>query len=109
MAVRRFYRIIGDESPSIADFLSDAARGRPTPSDPALLRLRDGLSVYATLAQARRKARAYPMLGQFIAVLEIPETEAIRYERTLPGSRGHHTLWGEPKLLLACIVSVVKA
>ena len=58
--------------------------------------------MYQTEAQARRKARGLPMLGRFIAEVEVPETEAMRVERTTT-SAGHHTVWGDPDGLLAAV------
>jgi hypothetical protein len=74
--------------------------------DPETVRLASGLSSYATLAQALGKARAYPWLGGYIATLEVPADGLVRFERTLPGSRGHHTLWGEPEQLLRCAIAI---
>jgi hypothetical protein len=102
------YRIVLTDPPTLQDFTTDAAMGRPPPSQhPDAIRLADGLSAYATLAQARNKARVYPWLGRYVAMLDIPTISSIRFERTLPGSRGHHTVWGDPIELLACVVSVV--
>lgn len=103
---RPLYRIVRANPPTITDFLSDDARGRGTPSDPPeIRRLRTGRSVFATEAQARRRARTFPMLGQYIARLEIPEDSPVQVERTL--GAGHHTIWGEPDLLLAYVAAVV--
>lgn len=84
------------------------AQGRsPRSQDTEAIRLANGLSVYATLTQARNKATAYLRLGQYVAALELPTGGPIRRERTLPSSRGHHTMWGDPAELLACVVAVV--
>lgn len=104
---RNFYRIVKSDPPTLTDFLSDRARGRPPAEEPARLRLHDGLSVYATLAQARRKAKAFPMLGRYLAVLRILDGTPLRYERTIASSGGHHTIWGEPEALLECVEAVV--
>ena len=64
--------------------------------------------MYATEAQARRKAKRVPILGRFIAAVEIPEAGPIRYERTLP-SHGHYTVWGDPQVMLNQVTSVVEA
>lgn len=90
-----------------ADFLSDEAKGKPRPSSPGRLRLYDGLSVYATLSRARRKARGFPMLGNFLAEGRIPDDAPVRVERTMLGSAGHHTLWAEPDVLLGCVSGMV--
>ena len=103
---RTFYRIVRTDPPTLGEFMSAQARGKPPPDDePETLRLHDGLSAYATIAQARRKARASPVLGRYIARLEIPEGGPIRWERTLTSS-GHHTIWGVPADLLRCVVLV---
>jgi len=104
---RSFYRIVKSDPPTLTDFLSDRAKGRPPAEEPAHLRLHDGLSVYATVAQARRKARALPMLGQYVAVLRILDDTPLRYERTIAISGGHHTVWGDPDALLGCVEAVV--
>jgi hypothetical protein len=104
---RTFFRIVTTDPPSVADFLSDKARGKTQPTDPARRDLYEGLSVYATLAQARRKARDLPVLGDYVAELRIADDALIRVERTLRSSRGHHTVWGDPEDLLHSVVAVV--
>lgn len=103
---RAFHRIVRTNRPTTLDFTSNAALGRPLrdPS-PEARRLWDGISVSATEAQARRRARQYPMLGRFIARLEIPDGAPVRVERTtrVPG---HYTLWGDPAVLLWYVVAV---
>ena len=105
---RSFFRIVKSDPPTVDDFVSAQARGRQPPASlPAdLRRLWDGLSVYATLAQASRKARQSPMIGAFIAELRIAPGSSIRFERTTRES-GHHTVWGTPSELLACVTTVV--
>jgi len=89
---RTFYRIVLTDPPTLADFLSAGARGKaPLEDDPERARLHQGISVYATAAQARRKSRASPVLGRYVAALEIPDGGPIHWERTTP-SQGHHTL-----------------
>src|SRR5207249_6630935 len=106
--VRRFHQTVRSDPPEMRDFLSNLVQGRPLPStDAAAVRLWIGLSVYSTEEQARRKAREYPWLGRFLAVLAIPEQGPILYARTLPASCGHHTLWGEPAAIMRCVVRVV--
>ena len=80
-------------------------QAKQTPTDPERAALADGLSVQATLAQARRRCRASPALGQYVAVLRVPTDGTVRYERTLKAP-GHHTLWAEPAVLVALVVSV---
>ena len=104
----RFHRIVRSDPPTLDDFTSDAARGRPPRNaDPSVIRLASGLSVFATVAQARAKARQYPFLGAHIAVIDLPESGTVRWERTLPRSRDHHTVWGTPAELLSSAVAVV--
>ena len=104
---RVFYRIVRSDPPTALDFTSNAARGRPLhdPS-PEALRLWDGISVNATEAQARRRARQMPMLGSHIARLDVPPDAAVRAERTTR-TPGHYTLWADPAALLTCVTAVV--
>jgi hypothetical protein len=102
---RLFYRIVRTNPPRLIDFTSNAALGKQVPTDPELAALWDGLSVQSTRAQARRRRRASPMLGDYIAVLRVPTDGSFRYQRTLSAD-GRHTLWGDPAALLALVVSV---
>jgi hypothetical protein len=105
---RNFYRIVKTNPPSLWDMTSAKERGQSVPSNPALHAVWDGLSVYSTLSQARRKHRLSPVLGSFIAVLRIPTDGSVRYARTLGGD-GHHTLWAAPAELSAFVVSIESA
>ena len=102
---RLFYRIVRTNPPDLVDFTSNAALGKRVPTDPELAALWDGLSVQSTLAQARRRRRASPMLGDYIAVLRVPTDGSFRCQRTLSAD-GHHTIWGDPAALHALVVSV---
>ncbi len=102
-----FYRLVETDSPTLDDFLSYVELGIEVRDDPEARERAEGVSVNATLAQARNRARTVPALAghRFVAALEVPEGGAIRYRRT-GLQRGHHTLWGDPDALLACVVSV---
>ena len=103
------YRIVRTSPPTLHDFTSKAALGqRNSEADEETRRLESGLSMYRTSAQARKKARAFPFLGGFIAAVSIPFGEDFVAERTT-SSTGHHTVWGEPADLLACVVAVEPA
>jgi len=103
MAERSFWRIVRTNPPTRRDFLSHVALGIPIRGeDDATLRQAHGISVYATEAQARRKARAVPVLGGWLAELAIGESVAVTVERTA-GGPGHHTIWGDADALLACV------
>lgn len=104
---RTFDRIVLTDPPSLEDFLSDAARGKRRPTDPTKRELYEGLSIYATVRQARRKALDLPILGAYIAAVLVPDEAPIRAARTIKGSRGHHTLWGDATDLLGYVVAVV--
>ena len=102
--MRTFYRVALANPPSNMDFTSQQALGRrSTILNPELSRLADGISVFSTEGQARRKARQYPWLGSFISRLDIVDHNPIRIEKTL--GRSHHTLWGTPRQLAACVVA----
>jgi hypothetical protein len=86
------YRVIAEQEATITDFTSPAALGEPfTHPDPGRRRLWDGVSFYATEAQARRNARRYRSHGRFLTVVQIELGAPIRVERTL--GAGHYTVW----------------
>jgi hypothetical protein len=92
------------------DFLSYLDLGIVSEDDsPEARRLKAGISVNATLRQARNRARGVTSLRnhEFIAELRIPDGASVTFERT-GATRGHYTLWGAPEDLLACVVSVVR-
>jgi hypothetical protein len=104
---RPFHRITQTDPPTREDFMSNEAKGIPlTGNDFDRSRLNDGISVFNTEQQARKRALFYPNLGAYIARLEIPEGAPVRIERTL-STPGHHTIWGDPDDLLMYVVSVV--
>ena len=104
-AATTLYRIVQSNPPTISDFLSGQAKGEQ-PRSESLRWLWDGISVFNTTTQARRQALRFPILGQFLAQLNLPPDAPIRCERTLR-TRGHYTIWGNPAYLLRCATEVV--
>lgn len=77
--------------PSLDDFLSNVAKGKPMPRNPAKQRLAHGISCWETLAQAREMARRFPSQGSFIAEIGLDKGERVHYERTTELT-GHWTV-----------------
>jgi hypothetical protein len=93
------HRIVKDGDPSEADFQPT----EPQANDSAeVKRLRAGVSMYATVAQARAKARALPWLGAWVAAVDVTD---VPHERTT-SSRGHHTVWAHPSALANRVIAV---
>ena len=84
----RMHRIVRENPPSLDDFASKAQLGIPCPVDDADVQDRwSGLSLFGSGEQARRVVRRLPMLGQYIAALDLPAGSGLRMERTPgPGS-----------------------
>jgi hypothetical protein len=102
-----FFRLIGSAEATRHDMLSKEALGEPLRDDtPENRRLWQGISVYATEAQARRKGRASPRLGGYIARIELPDDSPVIFERTTTSS-GHYTLWGDPEVILSYVTGVM--
>jgi len=96
--IRVLFRIAKHDPPTEEDFQPS----RPLPSDDEeTKRLRSGVSMWATQQQARNKARAMAWLGYVIARVTIPDSATV--ERTTR-SRGHHTVWGDAKVLAAGVI-----
>ncbi len=100
-----FYRAVATNPPTRADILSHAVLGKPHDrGTPEARRMALGVSVNATLAQARGRAR-FLGLG-YVAEVAVSEGGPIAFERT-GSARGHHTLWGDADALLAAVVRVI--
>jgi hypothetical protein len=103
------YRIVKSNPPTVGDFLSYKALGRPLLRDtPSHRRSWEGISVTSTLEAARALAARAPGLGQFIAVLELDENGPIQFAQTGRAPE-HYDVWGEPEQILATVVRVVPA
>jgi len=92
--VRTVYRIVWTDPPSDEDFLSHQARDvNVHVEDPEIVRISSGISVFRTLAQARRTAmKRPPWLGRrYIVRIVIPATASATMERTTK-TAGHYTL-----------------
>lgn len=98
-SVIRLYRICWTDPPTETDMMSNQALGkRPRWPDSEALRLWAGISLFDTAERARSQAMRHPWRGRaFIAALDIP-AGVFQMERTR--SRGHYTLWGEPRDIL---------
>jgi hypothetical protein len=97
------YRIAKNNPATLEDFWSEYSMGRePRGLEDLSLLFWFGVSLWATDAQARRKAEKWPVLGGFIAELDVPVSKFIVLRRTLV--RGHHTAWALPAQLLGCAI-----
>src|SRR5688572_30603984 len=79
---RLFYRIAVTNPTTLYDYSSAKERGIREPQSPTRRAVWDGLSVFSTLNQARRKQRISPFLGTYIAVIRVPMDGSIRVLRT---------------------------
>ncbi len=69
-----------------------------------LAALWNGLSLYATEAQARATAAAYPRRGwRAVAAVNLPDDGRFHVRKTL--GPGHDTVWGAATDLLACVIA----
>jgi hypothetical protein len=62
--------------------------------------------VWTSAEAAQSRARRYPWLGRFIAVLEIDVLASVRVERTL--GRGHVSAWAGADMLLGLVVDTIE-
>lgn len=100
------YRIIKTASPTVTDFTSNQALGRPPRGiervDPSIW---SGLSMHNSQDASRAQARRIPNLGAYIARLDFTADSGIQFRQT-GSDPAHHTVWGEPAELLACVIAV---
>lgn len=108
VSIRTFYRIVWTDPPTLADITPDTAQAGGQPfRRPDYERLKTGISVFRTVTQARRTAiNRPPWLGRgYIAAITPPEDASFTIERTTL-SRGHYTLWADPRTILTWITAV---
>jgi hypothetical protein len=103
---RVFYRLVESNPPTLRDFMSYKALGKPLRTE-ADRDIWEGLSVQNTLAQARNRAKVFRGKKTHVAVLEIPDDAPVRCERT-GVNRGHSTLWATPQKLISYLRDVVE-
>lgn len=109
MPVTTLYRIVRTAVPDVDDFRSNAEKGlAPRFPGPEVLRLWSGISLFDSLDRARQMCRRAPKLGEYIAVLRLPEERLVQFERTT-ASAGHYTAWGRSVDFLHYVVDVVPA
>lgn len=106
--IRVLYRIVSHNPPTTDDMRSYHELGIPLRSTtPEAQRRARGISLYNTLAQARKLGIGPPWHGSgYIAELQIPDDAQVTIERT-GRQRGHYTLWGSPDDILEYITHVV--
>jgi len=99
-----FFRIVLTDPPTEADFYSHQRPGIPLRHPfSEMSSMHTGVSVFATITQAQNKARKYPHLGGFIAIMEIDDGGTVAVARTSK-DRGHNTSWADPGVLLRSVV-----
>ncbi|MGH2562814.1 MAG: hypothetical protein ACRDJH_27450 [Thermomicrobiales bacterium] len=95
-----FYRIIRGERPSLDDFRSAKALGKPLRNRRLVRQWSEGISVYDSLNYAAEQVRLYQFkLGRFIVPLRIPDSAGIEREQWETDPY-HYTLDGDPAQLL---------
>lgn len=102
------YRIVKTNPPTAVDYLTYEQLGRPVDiNDEEARRMSRGLSVYLSLAVARKRGKGLPWKGNaFIAEYVLPDDDRIIVEQT--GSRGsHYTVWYEAWMLQEALSRVV--
>lgn len=108
VAYRIFHRTVQGENPTRRDFMSNREKGKPPRkgeiADPTL---HGGISVMDTLEKALQRAKDFPMHGDYIAEVTIPEGSLIVARRTTR-TEGHYTLFGNADAILACVTRVIQ-
>ena len=105
----RLYRVTKSDDPSEEEFLDSLRshyeigwhpRGAPRP---AVLHM--GLSMFRTPEKARGTAWKWPVMGEFVAELELTSGNGFNLADT--GAPGHVTVWGDPMWLRDAVVDIL--
>jgi hypothetical protein len=99
---RTFFRIVRHRPPTLDDFMSHKALGRPL-RDPTMVReWADGISVYDSLDYAVARVRvARFRLGRFVVPMTVSPGDAQVAFAQKGNDPRHYTLYGPPEALLA--------
>ena len=88
-----------------ASFMSNFQSGkRPRGSEYRSTVIQMGLSMYEEASQAEQTARAFPVIGRYIARLLLTARNGFNLAST--GQPGHWTVWGRPDQLVAAIADI---
>jgi hypothetical protein len=113
------YRTVHHNPPHRDDFRSARDLGVRKPNqDREVFWL--GFSAFDTYERAHAIAMKYPLQGNYVAELDVPDASIIAFDRdafTLPAAGsititrsfgpGHWTVWGDPGLFLSLVLRVI--
>ena len=102
------YRIVVDDPVSERDLMTYEELGLVTHvTDPDARRMRTGLSVFVSLAHARKKAKGLPWKGKCrIAEIVLPDATEFTLEQTGRQSSRHYTLWCDREVVRGSIARI---
>jgi hypothetical protein len=115
--VPTYFRIVKSDPPTTAHFLSNRQKGRaPRRSERDDPWEHDAISVFTRRSDARAVAKAFPMLGSYLARLSIPDDQVSdrRTRRRTPfkvdgptePDSSHYNLRGPAELLATYVEAV---
>jgi hypothetical protein len=88
-----------------ASFMSNFQTGKPPRgSEYRSAVIQMGLSMYEESSQAEQTARAFPIIGRYIARLLLTTRSGFNLAST--GQAGHWTVWGRPDQFVAAIADI---
>lgn len=107
---RTFYRVIGNEPPTLRDFFSYRDLGKPLlDSSEEGIENWTGVSVYEkrrqAIALAKYLIRRSRPAGTFVAEIVVPDDLQVMGKRM--GGEGHYNLFATPETLLGCYHGIV--
>ena len=103
MPLTRFYRLARNKPATLADLLSHEALGK-TPWKGVRPKRWAAVSMFDTMENALKKRAEIPDLGDFVAILDLPDE--VQRERT-GKSPGHYSVYETGEALMAYIVETV--
>lgn len=103
-SVPALYRIVKEEGPTAEDFTSKMMQGHwPQRRDRQHPNEWVGLSMFDSAELARRMARRFPILGTWVATVQLDPRRVI-VAKTF--GEGHYTVWGHPLAGLDAVAEI---
>lgn len=100
---REFFRIVRGKEPTLEDFRSLRAQGRPLRNRTYEREWAEGISVFDDFDRACEVARTYGFRpGAYVVRIMVPDDGTVKFKQTFDDEH-HYTIYAEPERVFALV------